>query len=340
MMVATAALQEVQAKRSTLRTTIDNVLPGLWPGRGRVTLQQLLSHTSGMPWRFRPGEGYYDSNTGFVVAGTMLERARRTRPEELLRDRVFSKAGMNQSRLYNSGHVDSPELEDYFLEGPRKERLEKMNMSIFPGSGGVTATSADITDFWAVLLRGQLISNASVSKMITPVGAVKEAGYGYGVQVMDDVFTGMGVLYGHSGGGFGSTAMALSSRDGRRRMTYMMTAAPTTRRGTCRWPRGSTPSWTLPSRSPPIVRARLPGTTVRPLAVRRCPSLSSPGSASADQPPARGPGRTVVRALGRAPGGRGSGVWARGRGWRGSDGQRDGTQLRRQSPALPVRSPR
>lgn len=56
-----------------------------------------------------------------------------------------------------------------------------MNMSIFSGSGGLTATSADITDFWAVLLRGQLIANASVSKMIIPVGAAKEAGYGYGV---------------------------------------------------------------------------------------------------------------------------------------------------------------
>ncbi|OLT35295.1 hypothetical protein BJF82_00540 [Kytococcus sp. CUA-901] len=106
MMVATAALQEVHAKRWTLRTTIDDVLPGLWPGWGRVTLQQLLSHTSGMLWRFRPGEGYYDSNTGFVVAGMMLERARRTRLEKLLRDRVFSKAGMNQSRLYISDHVD------------------------------------------------------------------------------------------------------------------------------------------------------------------------------------------------------------------------------------------
>ncbi|QRO88080.1 serine hydrolase [Kytococcus sedentarius] len=46
MMVATAALQEVQAKRWTLRTAIDDVLPGLWPRRGRAT----TTRTPGSWW--------------------------------------------------------------------------------------------------------------------------------------------------------------------------------------------------------------------------------------------------------------------------------------------------
>ena len=71
------------------------------------------------------------------------------------------------------------------------------------------------------------LSKRSVDQMITPVGAAKQANYGYGVMVIDDVFTGSGgKLYGHDGGGFGSTAMSLSNRDGWRRMAYMMTGRP------------------------------------------------------------------------------------------------------------------
>ena len=48
-MVATAVLQQVQQGRWTLDTTIGDVLPGLVPGRDAVTIEQLLSHRSGMP---------------------------------------------------------------------------------------------------------------------------------------------------------------------------------------------------------------------------------------------------------------------------------------------------
>ena len=48
-MVATLALQEVQRSRWTLSTTVDDVLPGLLPGHGSLTLEQLLSHRSGLP---------------------------------------------------------------------------------------------------------------------------------------------------------------------------------------------------------------------------------------------------------------------------------------------------
>ncbi|HQF03372.1 MAG TPA: serine hydrolase domain-containing protein [Phycicoccus sp.] len=48
-MVATAVLQQVQKGTWSLDTTIGEVLPGLVPGHEGVTIEQLLSHTSGMP---------------------------------------------------------------------------------------------------------------------------------------------------------------------------------------------------------------------------------------------------------------------------------------------------
>ncbi|WP_462417877.1 serine hydrolase domain-containing protein [Kytococcus sp. Marseille-QA3725] len=276
--LATAVFQLIERKKWTLKTTIDDVLPGLWKGRGSVTVGQLLNHTSGMPdhindvvaehdftlgwwedftndqwshadiiaaakklpWKFTPGEGWAYSNTGYVVLSMMLEKVHGTSIASILRQQVYTKMGMNQTFLFNSAKVENPalELEDVAMLGKQKERLQDVNLSIFSGSAAAMSTSADITDFWAVLLRHQILSQTSVDQMITPVGAAADAGYGYGVLVLDDVFTGKGKLYGHDGGGFGSTAMSFSSRDGWRRMAFMMTGRPMDEEGATRLQNG------------------------------------------------------------------------------------------------------
>lgn len=48
-MVAVLVMQRIEAGQWTLDTTIDEVVPGLYPGRGDVTVTQLMNHTSGMP---------------------------------------------------------------------------------------------------------------------------------------------------------------------------------------------------------------------------------------------------------------------------------------------------
>jgi CubicO group peptidase (beta-lactamase class C family) len=111
---------------------VAQVLPGLLPAPyGKVTLAQLLSHTSGMPdfdeayaaespdmasllkvvsrprtnpelvakaltqkWQFTPGTKFAYSNTNYVVVGMMLEKATGQQLAQLLAKRVFAPAGM------------------------------------------------------------------------------------------------------------------------------------------------------------------------------------------------------------------------------------------------------
>lgn len=49
MMIATLVMQEVEAGTWTLDTRVEDVIPGLFPGRPEITIRHLLSHTSGMP---------------------------------------------------------------------------------------------------------------------------------------------------------------------------------------------------------------------------------------------------------------------------------------------------
>jgi D-alanyl-D-alanine carboxypeptidase len=107
--VATAVLQLVEQRRLGLADTVEQRLPGLLPYGSRVTLRQLLDHTSGVPdylaaaplgdywthgpgsaraWRprelvglvaaappaFEPGSSWGYSNTNYVLLGLMIER--------------------------------------------------------------------------------------------------------------------------------------------------------------------------------------------------------------------------------------------------------------------------
>lgn len=104
---AVVALQLVGEGRLRLTDTVGRWLPGVFPSADRVTLRQLLNHTSGTvddiatpmmglfhgdrlrvwtpreilglvrdkPLRFGPGEGWAYSNTDYVLVGLMIERA-------------------------------------------------------------------------------------------------------------------------------------------------------------------------------------------------------------------------------------------------------------------------
>ena len=48
-MIATLVLQQVEAGTWTLDTRVDDVIPGLFPDHPDVTIEHLLSHTSGLP---------------------------------------------------------------------------------------------------------------------------------------------------------------------------------------------------------------------------------------------------------------------------------------------------
>lgn len=142
-MIAVLVMQRIEAGQWSLRTTIDQVTPGLYPGHGGVTVAQLMNHASDMPdgiysllpdrewytwtvqdleaavvpyhseqelvelsrrlpWEFEPGTGWSYSNVGYVVLSMMLEAATGSRIQDVVRDRVFKPAKMQQSRLEES----------------------------------------------------------------------------------------------------------------------------------------------------------------------------------------------------------------------------------------------
>lgn len=217
-MVAVLALQEVDRKRWSLDTTVDDVWPGLLPGRGDVTLEQLLSHRSGLPeylfpllgdaqtgtelvdaltpdrtdrqlvraglsqpWLFEPGTSFSYSNTNYVVVGLMLQRATHRSVASLLEQRVFRPAGMRSARFPSTGRTFAgpAHVGDYaVLERPYL--LDGTSSSVFSSAGAVVASAADIGSFYRSLLAGRLVSKRSLAQMLTP-RTTEPLAYGLGV---------------------------------------------------------------------------------------------------------------------------------------------------------------
>ena len=117
---AIVALQLVAEGRLSLDDTVASRLPGALPYGDRVTLRELLNHTSGVPddvpaalrevffgdplrlWtprdqlalvrdrppRFAPGTSWAYSNTDYVLVGLMIERVTGRRLEDEVRERI------------------------------------------------------------------------------------------------------------------------------------------------------------------------------------------------------------------------------------------------------------
>ena len=132
---------------STVGATFPELATGMDAGLQAVTLEQLLSHTSGIPsdndafgtllaeslvqsglnldelryWMVRrwsgqplatkPGTAFAYSNMGYVIAGAMLERAAKTTWEELIVERVFTPLDLKTAGFgpqATLGRVDAP----------------------------------------------------------------------------------------------------------------------------------------------------------------------------------------------------------------------------------------
>lgn len=223
-MVATLALQQVQAKRWTLQTTVGDVLPGLLPGHDDVTLEQLLSHRSGLPdyvstliagastpeellsvvrrhytdrqlvdaaltqpWSFEPGTDYSYSNTGYVVVGMMLERATHHSVRHLLRTRIFGPARMHHSSFPTRlPGFRRPHLTEY-ATFERPYNFDATNPSVFSSAGAVVSTAEDLDRFYRALFSGRLLRPDLVRTMATPrTNQAGDPAYGLGIYRVGD----------------------------------------------------------------------------------------------------------------------------------------------------------
>ncbi|MFJ6982888.1 MULTISPECIES: serine hydrolase domain-containing protein [unclassified Streptomyces] len=165
----------------TLRKRLPR-LPSAW---GKVTLRQLLNHTSGLPdytesqefldiltadprhrfdsrrlldyvtdepLRFRPGSRYQYSNSDNIAVALMAEAVTGTPYEQLLRELVYRPLKLRNTTLPQGYRMPEPYLHGYDVDpadpaAPPEDISEVLSASGVWASGGIVSTPADMTRF-------------------------------------------------------------------------------------------------------------------------------------------------------------------------------------------------
>lgn len=184
----------------------------------KVTIRQLLSHTSGYsdywpqdyimqpmfkdttpraildgwakrPLDYRPGDAWQYSNTGYVVAGQIIEKVSGEPLFVFLKRRIFDPLDMTGVRdadaIRKAGGADSQGYQRYAL-GPQRP-VPREGKGWLYAMGEMNATAADVAKWDIALMTGKLLSPASLKQMTTPVKLSngKSSGYGLGLFIRD-----------------------------------------------------------------------------------------------------------------------------------------------------------
>jgi D-alanyl-D-alanine carboxypeptidase len=260
--VATVVLQLVAEGRLSLSDSVERWLPGILPYGDQVTIRQLLNHTSGVPeylavpllelygskqGRFRswtprelvalvagqppsfpPGTSFSYSNTGYVLAGLIVESATGNKLGKELAGRIFRPLGLRDTFFpVNRPDIPGRNARGYslplgdqgpVLDGPLLD-FTVYNPSLAWAAGNVASDLDDLARFFRALLGGRLLSPELLAEMTTTVPVGPGAGYGLGLLVIESP---CGRLIGHDGGIPGFVTIVLSTEDGRRQLGVMV----------------------------------------------------------------------------------------------------------------------
>jgi len=200
-LTALLVMQEVEAGRLSLTGTIRQYLPTFsGPSGDRITLQQLLQHTSGLPNpsdmpegaegmpafyenagptagdslaaatglcsgppKKEPGTAFEYNNCDYFVLGAILERVTGKPYARLVRDRLSRPLGLRSLRLFSPGAAKALSgMVGY--EGP-KEREPRFNMATYGPAGSLYGTVRDLWKLDRALMSHQLLSPESSRTM-------------------------------------------------------------------------------------------------------------------------------------------------------------------------------
>jgi D-alanyl-D-alanine carboxypeptidase len=209
---AAAILLLAQDGRLSLDDPVARFLPEL-SRAGDVTIRQLLSHTSGYqdywpqdyvppfmlepvgakdildrwarrPLDFEPGTQYQYSNTGYVIAGVIAERAGGVPLPRLLRDRIFGPLEMASVFDVDESALGPADPAGYLRYGLGPLRAApKEGKGWLQSAGELAMTAEDLARWNVSVLDRTILSPASYAEMETEVRLKNGLGIRYGLGI-------------------------------------------------------------------------------------------------------------------------------------------------------------
>ena len=207
----TAVLMLIQVQKGLIHldSSISKYLPE-FSGKpsGKVTIRQLLSHTSGMPnydvmkdffprisrqnftreeyikvfmdsaLVFEPGTKHYYSSWGYFTLGYIMEKVTGKTYSELMKKDIFDKLGMNSSGSYFHTQIVHKRASGYDYSFGGYSSADFRDQSNTMGTGDLYSTVEDIFKFQTALSNNTLLNAKLTAEMYK--SGMRPAQYGFG----------------------------------------------------------------------------------------------------------------------------------------------------------------
>lgn len=208
---ATAILRLVEQGKLAIDDPIAKYLPE-YPTQGKtITIEHLLTHTSGIrsytgmsAWRppmikelsvaemidvfkgepldFAPGERWLYNNSGYFLLGAIIEKITGQTYEQFVEREIFAPLGMTHSFYGSHARVIPRRVPGYEKRNGQYVNAAYLSMTQ-PYAAGSLLSSVDDLALWdAALSAGKALQPASMTRMFTSyvLSSGKPTGYGYG----------------------------------------------------------------------------------------------------------------------------------------------------------------
>ncbi|MET8339151.1 serine hydrolase domain-containing protein [Streptosporangium canum] len=192
------------------------------------TPQRLVKIALAHPPTGEPGQRFKYSNTNYILAAMIVEKATgRTFGQELIRTVIRPLRLSGTSLPGADSKVRGPHPVHYsilFSRDPQPTIYDatQMNQSFAWAAGGVISTTTDLNRFFAALFGGRVLPAAQLREMLTTVptegaGWIPDTRYGLGV--FEQKLPCGTSVWGNAGATYGSWSYAMGTRDGKHRLT-------------------------------------------------------------------------------------------------------------------------
>ena len=211
---AVAVLMLADEGKLALSDEITRFLPD-YPTHGRkITIEHLLTHTSGIPnftarpdyqpkqaqdvtvdsmiarfrddpLQFDPGTQFSYSNSGYFLLGAIIEKASGQPYAQFLAQRIFIPLGMGDTAYEGFERNSARRVAGYTSSGGAFVPADALSMTQPYAAGALVSTVDDLARWEAAIGAGKLLRAATWRKAFTPYtltdGKSTRYGYGWGV---------------------------------------------------------------------------------------------------------------------------------------------------------------
>ena len=220
---AMAVMMLAERGKLFLQQSLSDFFPEFAPVGGRITLQHLLTHTSGitayedvMPesttvplldkdvlrllkdidsTHAAPGSKFSYSNSGFALLALVVERVSGMSFARYLRENIFLPLGMNSTVAYERGISEVHQRAYGYSSDTAKPgdfvRTDQSLTSSVLGDGGVYSSVDDLRKWDAALAAGSLVAAKTLKDILSHHATIEDGktwyGYGWYIGSIDGV---------------------------------------------------------------------------------------------------------------------------------------------------------